>query len=249
MAKTRDQFVTIIADALGKSQNATAISGSLLGTRCIDFLDWAHLRIGRAYSFNELNAVSDSVVATVADIKTYPMVTGTNNLGLTRPKDIESIIILDSQNSRKLRRWGVRRFDTQYPRPENYASGKPSIYIRHGMNVSLHRIPDAAYDLLIRYPQWAEAMTSSSQSSSYENKDDLIIAGAILEGYLHFEEYNDAAIWAERFKGLLHECIMAEGNMDWEPEAVPMTKAGFESGEPWIDPFGTSDDPLHNFPS
>ena len=237
MAKTRDQMVTIIADALGKSASATALSGALLSDRCIDFLNWGQQRIARSYNFHELNALN-TTAALVIDIKTYPLVTGTYNLGLIRPKDITSIKLMDSQNSFKLERWSDRKFDRFYPRPENFASGIPSLYIRWGNSVEIFRIPNLAYSLNIRYPQWPSDLTSGSQSSDYEYKDQLIIASAILEGYLHFEEYNDVQIWAQRFLGLLSDSIKAVGDMDWEPQAEEfMSRGGYSSGEPWIDPY------------
>jgi hypothetical protein len=177
------------------------------------------------------------------------MVTGTSNLGLTRPKDIESIRLIDSANSKTLRRWGRRKFDRRFPYPENYSEGRPSIYIVHGRNVEFFRIPDAAYTLHIRYPQWPEEMSTGSSTSVYEYKDQLIITSGILEGYLHFEEYKDVEVWAARFLGQMAEAIKAEGDMDWEPEAEEFSygRGGHLSGEPWLDPYGDSNDPLSGY--
>lgn len=248
MAKTRNQMVTIVADALGKSQNASAISGALLGDRCVDFLNWGQDRISRAYSFDELDAIQESA-ATVTDVKRYPLITGTNNLGLTRPKDISSIRLMDSENSWKLERWSDRKFDKFYPRPENFASGRPRLYIRWGNNIELFKIPDAAYTLHIRYPQWASELSSASSTSDFQNKDQVIITAGILEGYLHFEEYASAEVWLQRFLGLLSDSIRAEGDTDWEPQAdsFNMSKGGYTSGEPWIDPYGSPSDPLSGY--
>ena len=248
MAKTRDQMVTIVADALGKSQSATAVSGALLSTRCVDFLNWGQDRICRAYSFDELDILNESA-ATVASVKVYPLTTGTNNLGLTRPKDISSIRLIDSENSIKLVRWSDRKFDRVYPRPANFATGRPRIYIRWGSNLEFFKIPDAVYSLAIRYPQWAAELSSTSSTSSFEYKDQLIITSGILEGYLHFEEYNDADVWLQKFLGLLSDCIRAEGDTDWETQAdeFSMKRGGYYSGEPWIDPYGQESDPLHSY--
>ena len=248
MSKTRDQMVTIVADALGKSRNASAISGALLGDRCVDFLNWGQERIARAYSFDELNANQESAV-TVVSVKRYPLVTGTYNLGLVRPKDITSIRLIDSENSRKLRRWNDRKFDTRFPRPENYSTGRPSIYMQHATNLEMFRIPDAAYSLYIRYPQWPIDLALSSSSTAYEHKDQLLITAAILEGYLHFEEYNDVTVWTQLFIGRLSDAIKAEGDLDWEPQAEEFSsgRGGYSSGEPWLDPYGGVNDPLRGY--
>lgn len=249
MAKTRTQMTTIIADALGKSRSAAAISGALLEDRCVDFLNWAQQRTARHYGFHELNALQESA-ATVDTVKTYPLVTGTNNLGLTRPKDITTIRLIDSENSRKLTRWNHRKFDLKFPYPTNYSTGRPTLYIRWGNSLEMFRIPNDAYTLYIRYPQWASDLDTAAQTSDFENKDQLLISGAILEGYLHFEEYEDAKIWYERFLGQLTDAVRAEGDIDWEPQAEEFSilPGGYTSGEPWLDPYAASGDPLYNYP-
>jgi len=247
MSKTASQMVTIVADALGKSSNAAAISGALLGDRCLDFLNWGQQRMARYYSFHELNTIQESA-ATVADVAKYPLVTGTNNLGLTRPKDIQSVRLIDGENSRILTRKSPRWFDQKYPFPSNFESARPNIYIRWGNNLELFKIPDAAYDVYIRYPQWAEDLTAASTATQFENKDQVLISAAILEGYLHFEEYNDVPIWLARFLGLLQDSVKAEGDIDWEPEAMEFRgQGGYAVGEPWLDPYATTGDPLYNY--
>lgn len=245
---TRDEFVTEICDVCGKSTAASSVSGATLQTRVRSYLNWAQKRIARFYSFHELNAVQESA-ATVADIKRYPLITGTNNLGLTNPKDIFSIRLQDSENSRTLIRWSQRKFDRKFPRPENYSTGRPRIYTRWGSNVEMYRIPDAVYTLHIRYPQWPTVFSTGSQTSDYENKDQLIITGGILETYLALEEYKDAEVWYARFIGQLRDAVHAEGDVDWEPQAEPFESVvGYRSGSPWLDPYGGEGDPLYGFP-
>lgn len=248
MAKTIAQMIPIITDALGKSQNASAISGALLSDRCLDFLNWGQQRIARFYSFHELNEINESA-ATVTSVSRYPLSTGTNNLGLTRPKDIQSIRLIDSQNSRVLTRKSVRWFDQKLPLITNYSDARPHIYVRWGNSLEMFRRPDAAYTLYIRYPQWATELTASSTSTDFENKDQLLICMAILEGYLHFEEYDDAAVWLQKALGLLTDAVHAEGDIDWEPQASAMSTqpGGYTSGEPWLDPYASMGDPLYGY--
>jgi hypothetical protein len=248
MAKTRAQMVTIVGDALGKSTNATAVSGATLGDRCVDFLDWGGQRIARAYNFDELNATLETAV-TVASVKTYPMITGTNNLGMVRPKDITSIRLIDSQNSRQLTRKSQKWFDQRFPLPTNYATGHPSLYIKFGNQLELFRIPDAAYSLYTRYSQWPSLLSTTSSTSDFDTKDQLLITSAILEGYLHFEEYEDVKIWMALFIGRLGDAVRTTGDMDWTPERELFTssQAGYISGEPWTDPYSTPGDPLYGY--
>ncbi len=247
MASTRDEFVTEICDTVGKRVSAIAISGATLQTRVRTYLNWAQQRIARFYSFHELNALQTSA-ATVDTIKRYPLVTGTNNLGLTRPKDISSIRLIDDAYSRKITRWSTRKFDAKYPYPAQYTTDRPSIYIRDGNNVEFFKIPNGIYTLHIRYPQWATELITGSQSSDFEDKDQLITTAGVFETYFALEEYNDAKIWYSKFLGQLRDAVRATGDIDWEPQADPHGGEDYQSGEPWIDPFGGVGDPLFNYP-
>lgn len=246
---TCTQIVTEICDVVGKRVGASAPSGTALQSRVVNYLNFGQRRIARMANFDELCALNEGA-ATVASVKTYPMSTGTNNLGLTRFKDFASIRLIDSENSRKLERWSYRKFDEKYPRPENFATQRPTIYTRWGSNVILFRIPDAAYTLHIRYHQWPSDMSLGSGTSDFSDKDELLIAAGALETFLALEEIADAAIWLKRFEGLMEKARVDDTyEPDWSPEAEPMSGSKEpESGSPWSDPSGSPQDPLYGFP-
>ena len=247
MALTRDGFVTEICDVVGKKESASAVSGTSLQARVRTYLNWGQKRIARAYSFHELNNLKDDS-ATADGVKRYPLTSGTNNLGLAGVKDIRSIRLIDSENSRKLDRWNYRKLDKRFPYPTNYAEARPSIYARDGNNLEMFRIPDAIYTLYIRYSKWPTDFITGGQTSDYENKDELIITAGILETYLALEEYADAAVYLKKFIGELDDAIDVEGDVDWEPEAEPHDEGPrYRSGEPWLDPFGDIMDPLYGY--
>jgi hypothetical protein len=235
---TRLQIVTEICDIVGKGMGASAVSGGLLQNRVVTYLNWGQRRIANHYSFYELQQTSETPT-TVADVKTYPLESGTNNLGLSRVATVNSVRLIDSENSRKLDFWHYRRFDKTYPRPENFVSARPSIYTRWGNNLILFKIPNAAYSLHIRYGQYANNLDSDGQRHDFgEDKDQLILTAGVLETYLALEEYTDAKIWYELFLGRLTDAVKAEGDDDWEPEAQEFRSgSGYTSGEPWIDPY------------
>lgn len=249
--KTQAQFLTIIGDGLGKSLNATSLSGALLQNRLIDFLNWGQERICRAYNFDELNILNTSVM-TIEGQLSYPII-GSSGGGwnLTLPKDIESIRLIDDQNSIKLERFHVRKFDQKFPYPTNFAFQDPRIYCLRGLNVELFRIPDQAYSLYITYPAWPTPFTiaNTTQVSDFYYKDQLIITASILEGYLHFAEYDQVKVWEAEFQLKLKEAIHAEGDIDWEPHASEFksAKGGYQSGEPWLDPYASGMDPLYGY--
>ena len=244
-------MTTEICDVVGKSTAALAVSGATLQSRVqSNYLNFAQRRIAKSYDFYELQSKNITAV-TVANIKTYPLETGTNNLGLTSVKNIRSIVLIDGTNterSRKLEFWNYRRFDDRFPRPENYPTDIPTIYTREGDNLELFKIPDAIYTMNIRYNKWPTVFTTGSQVSDYSNKDELIITAGVLETYLALEEYSDAAIWMQRFLGQLKDSILEDQDPDWEPQAQPFRTDKFSpSSAPWRSASGNDQDPLWGY--
>jgi hypothetical protein len=246
---TRLQLVTEICDIVGKSTSASSVSGSSLQTRVQNYLNFAQRRIARAQNFSELLDWKTNA-ATVASVKRYPLETGTNTLGLTNPKDILSVLIIDSENSRRLEPIGYRSFDRKFPRPENYSEGRPSYYLRYGEYLELFRIPDDVYTVSIRYSKWPTVLSNDSQVSDFTGKDELLIAAGVLETYLALEEYTDAATWMQKFMGLLRDSVLDESEPDWGPVAETFGKNAVPIiGEPWASPEGYVDDPLYGYNS
>lgn len=248
MALTGSEFITEVADTVGKALGATSRSGVLMQDRILKFLNFGQERIARTFSFDELKVIKTDG-ATVADVKRYPLESGTNNLGLTGVKDIESLKFMDGANSRKLINMSARKFDAFFPRPENFSTGRPSMYVRYQREVELFKIPNDAYTLETRYSTWATALANDATVSDFLHKDQLLITSAVLETYMALEEYADAKVWFQRFLGQLSDAVKVEGLVDWEPQAdssglgvIPM------SGAPWVDPYGDPSDPLYGFP-
>lgn len=241
----RGQIVTEACDIVGKSVSGAAVSGATLQSRVQTYFNWAQTRIARYHSFHELNTYTDSASFT-SGTKRYTFTT----LGLTRPKDIGSIILLDTYNSRRLVRWNRVKFEKKVPRPENYSNQRPRIYTRLGNAIEVFYIPDATYTARIVYPQWPTALSSDASFSDFENKDQLLVFATVMETYLALEEYQDAAVWLPKVMGLLNDAKLAEGDIDWEPQAAPINivDPGNVSGSPWTEAGSVPDDPLYGYP-
>ena len=246
---TRDQIVTEVCDIVGKSVSGLAISGATLQTRVRTYLNWAQQRIARHYNFRELTTIYESATFS-SSVKRYPFSSGTNNLGLTRVKDIGSIILIDAYNSRRMTRYGRPQFEKKIPRPENYANNRPYIYVVIGQAIEVFPIPDATYSTRIVYHQWPTAFASSGQTSDFENKDQLLVVSTVMETYLALEEYQDASVWYNKMLGMLIDAVKAEGDVDWEPQAEPFgpIMGNTVSGTPWTEAGATPDDPLYGYP-
>lgn len=261
MALTRLQIATEICDVVGKKSTAASVSGTALLDRISTmYLNFAQRRIARAYSASELMQIR--IAATAVGVKTYPLTTGNSNLGMERVKDIHSVRLIDSENSRTLVCWSQRKLDEVFPRPENFTVQRPVIYSWYGNSLELFRIPDAVYPLWIRYSQWAQDLIADGQYSDFQNKDELLIAAGVLETYLALEEYTDAKIWEGRYLSLLAAAKATDNEeVNWAPEAEPTTTGnapvtgnpyqntnGYTEGVTSINAsFGDPGDPLYGY--
>ena len=191
--------------------------------------------IAEVQNFDDLLVTDLTSAKTVDGQKRYHLVT---DWLLTRPKDILSIILHDDFNSRKLDSVQVQSIDKTVAYPEGYAEGKSELYTKVGDYVELIRIPDAVYDLYVRYYQWPLVLTTDDAECSYTNIDSTIIALSrdifiSLRGGLPLD-------YVAKAKGYLK---IASGDDRTSPDDLPIAR-GFNSsgkvkytGEYWNNPY------------
>lgn len=129
--------------------------------------------IARVHDFEELIVLDTTSAATVDGTKRYHL---TTDLLLTRPKHIYSIVLHDDSNSRKLTPVPYAELDDKVPYPEQLGEQKPKWYTRQGDYLEFIPIPDAAYDLYIRYSQWPLTLTEAADICSYTQLTGQIVA-------------------------------------------------------------------------
>lgn len=191
--------------------------------------------IAEVHDFDDLLVTDTTSAKTVASQKRYHWVT---DWLLTRPKEILSIKLMDAFNSRKLDSIATQHMDRIMPYPEGYTTGKSEAYNRQGDYIELLRIPDAAYDLAIRYYQWPLVLTSDTHECSFTNIDTSVIALArdiflALKGMQPLDSIAKARAYLQT--------AIADDNIS--PDAMPIAR-GFQSGgktkytgEYWNNPF------------
>lgn len=248
MGMTRLQITTEICDTVGKNLGASSLSGLELKERVEKYyLNWAQRRIADHYSFYELQKLKDDAT-TVANVNTYPIESGANNLGLTDCAMVNSVRLVDGAYSRKLDFWHYRKYDQWYPNPEQFTPDRPRIYTRWGNDLIFFKIPREAFTLKIRYGRYPTELTSDGQFHDYgQDKDMLMVTVGVMQTYLSLQEYRDATIWYEIFLGQVQDAVRSERDDDWEPQAEPTGRPAYMPGEPWIDPFGSAGDPLYRY--
>jgi len=184
--------------------------------------------------FPELFVRDETTATTVAETKSYHLV---DDLGLTRPKSIFNILLIDNGNSRKLIPQTPAEMDLRSPYPENSTSGVPSYYALRGMYVEFYRIPDDAYDLRISYQQWPAELTDDDDESPFEHLDQqtVFLSKDIANSYMG-GDYLDFQAKAKQYLG------MGLGNRLDRRDEVLCAKP-FEIsrrsplGEYWVNPF------------
>ena len=172
---------------------------------------------------------------TVGGVKTYHI---EDDLGLTRPKDIDSIVLSSEGQSRKLIYVPPKELDSKIPYPERFSEGKSRWYTQYGKNIELFRIPNDAYSLYIRYSKWPAPLSDGTDESPLDTQYDHLIvflskdiANAYLNGeYINFTERTAAFIKLAKDEN--------ETRPDQTLVAKPFEMSPHETvGEPWLNPF------------
>jgi len=190
--------------------------------------------IARVQDFDELKVLDTTNAETVVDQKEYSL---TDDLGLTRPKDIYTIRLINGSSSRKLGYKPPREWDEVVPYPEGLGSSTPTVYTRRGGKIELYPIPSDVYPLYVFYSQWPAELVDDNDEPEFEDLDDVIIAlgmdiaTASLEGY--------SSDWTTRAVEYLSGSVKEDRSRpDREWVARPFNPSGVGwMGEYWKDPF------------
>lgn len=214
-AMTQDEAVQEVANIIGRDKTSLSADGATTyEARIKQWLYWSHLTMARLYAFPELDA--DPVTYTLTlDQHVYTF----NSIGLTRVRQILGVSIINGTSSKKIPQILARTFNEDHPYITGDSSQMPSEYTIYGRRIELWRKPDSAYSMVVRYNQLPADYTSGSAASSYLNKDDVIIAGAVTHAYISLQELEDAKYWARVFEARFQTVVGPEIDPgDWEPE-------------------------------
>lgn len=230
-------FKTEILAGLGNRTES-----SLSDARLVNGLNMAQSRIDRAYAFSEMAQVS------------FASMNFTGNPALDkflvpppRLRSIHSFVLLDTSagvsslgQSQKVTERPWRWFDKKYPAPEWLPPGWPAEYCRWGRYIVMAPSPFQAFTAQLRWMSFATPFTTSgmSQSSDFENKDDLLISWALA----YFHKILGRADRATYFEGLakeqLDEAIDKDDDRPDIEVATELSSGGdAASGAYWQQPF------------
>jgi len=247
MALTGAQFITKVLNRINRDGTEVLADGSTtISDLILDFLNDTQLRLARLYSFPELDLIDKTTWDTVADTKTYTYNTIFGSTNGPKVMKILDIVLEDDTASRKLKQLSYRKIDRLNPYPEGNTSRKPVAYIDFKEQVELYPIPDDAYDMHVRASLYPTDLANDATASELLNKDDLIIAGTLVEWFNYNRDTQEAMRWKAILRDKLREVIGIENQSpDWSPG-----HEGFNAGDTYLpgdyhlDPF-VMDDPSY----
>ncbi len=170
---THEQLRDEVREHMG---NRTDITDAKLTTA----LNLSQVRMARMHDFRELQTTETGTL-TFADVPaTDKFVNFSTILSSGTIDDVISFILHDgttTSRSRKLERWTPRQLDQLVPNSAlaSVSTFLPEYYIMWNDKFELYRIPDQAYSYIVRLIVRPIALTTDSQTSDFEDSDDLLI--------------------------------------------------------------------------
>ena len=167
---------------------------------------------------------------------TYEFSTVANQADYTKPNGI----IIDLRRKSgvlygvKLVRLPVRYYDRLVPDPSKYTPWKPTHYIEFGNTISLWRVPDGAYDLVLRYQKEPATLVNDADATEASQLDPIVVSFATHHGFAALNEPTLMAVWYRRAKSQADDLWLKVSRF---PDAVTHREANWPTGEYWANPF------------
>lgn len=222
MATTVSTFKTRIRKRLGER---TSLDDFL-----IEFLNTAQTRVARRHRFSDLRARNTTFSLTASTrLYNYADVA-------TDCKTILSITLEDK--AVKIGHAPLEIFDAWIPDPTDESEAEPQWwYPASKTQFGFHPVPDTTYTAWIRYTSWASTLSADTDTVSYEDIDDVILYGALVEAYAALQEWEDVQNADALFEQRLRE---AASNDMRQPDHFlvlgqyrPPGERHVEQGDPW----------------
>lgn len=227
-AMTQAEMVTEVANIIGRDKTSYSTDqATTYETRIKQWLYWSHLTMARLYAFPELDQDPfTSTMSTLTNIYTFATL-GMDNI---RMRQVLSVTLRNGTQSWKMKQKLFRTFEEDHPNVDADSAGQPRFYTLYGRRMEFWQRPDTAYTVRVRANYYPTDFASSSDASVYLNKDDTIIAGAVVHAYLSLQETEDAASWGKVFGTRMQTAVGPNMDpQDWEPEGRAFD---YQSGRP-----------------
>lgn len=237
---TLEDFQEEVLAGLG---NRTENDRTITLARVVRALNLAQSRITRSYAFSEMAEVAYAQM-------NFTGVSGVDKF-LVPPSNIRTIhsfVLLDTSagvsslgQSKKVVEKPWRWFDQRYPAPEWLPPGWPSVYARWGRFIVMAPAPFLQFTAMLRYIKAAAPFVSTllTQTSDFENKDDILINYALGYFFKTLGRPDRATYFESLAKEQLDEAIDKDDDRpDIEVSRDIDSGGGLTTQGPyWADPF------------
>jgi len=204
------------------------------------WVNTAQERIARVHNWRELRQTTDITLGFTGVAATDKVLDFNALLG-TNFRAVHNFVIEDGAESLKLERLGPDQFDEIIPLPEYFATGRPTIYtVWTKTETLLHKVPDEAYTARIRWHKWPTALSSGSDVTDFDRKDDLILHLTLSFAFALYRAEESAMKHFGIYQSILKESIGEDANNPDLQVVRPnfLVKGGRVMGsEYWNDPF------------
>lgn len=230
--------VEVLAGLGNRTENQTITTA-----RLVSGLNLAQARISRSYDFSEM---ADTAFAQM----NFTGTPGIDKYLIPPPnvKTIHSFVLLDTSagvssmgQSRKVVEKPWRWFDYRFPAPEWLPPGWPEIYARWGNFIVMAPAPFLQFTAQLRFIKHHTpfAVADTTQSSDFDNKDDVIINYTLGYFFKTLGRADRAAYFEGLAKEQLDEAIERD---DTRPDIevsrdVDGMSGGAGQGAYWANPF------------
>lgn len=207
-------------------------------TRIDRFLNLAQTRMTRRHRFGELDVTEEYIhtfTGTAADDK----VIAWSDLTNSNIRGVYSFRVVDGANSQKLTYIPFRLWDRRIPRPESRGTARPDFYTQYSKQFELYPIPGQTYTMILRLATWPTSLTSASQKSDLDEKDDALIAMACYLAFRSLKNKAAADEWLVEY-GIAMAAAGLEDQDNPDYDAVPPNRGDEYINEYWADPFQRS---------
>lgn len=177
-----------------------------------------------------------------ATVSSYPLISGSYNLGLIRPigSGFYSIKLNDGSNWRQPLTLVLSNKWDENIVVGSSSSGLPTRYTIWGRTAYLDPTPDDAYAFKVRYIQYPTPIDDDSTVVQLESLDQILVAATTGFCWATWEEPKLSQYWLSLASNMAKEFIGTErGDFNFLPFSAAMTKEG-SGGDYWADPFVSS---------
>lgn len=234
---TNQQMQEEVAEILGNRDELTVATGS----RMERYLNFAQIQIARG----EVRRGGKTLKVFWEELETED-----NTLSIAKsaqtiafPADLRyslSLVLEDGDTSVKLRYLTPQKFDERFPKAQDAAASfterQPIWYTHWAKSWEVWPVSDAAYDITARYGKWPTPLSTLSQKSDLDKKDQLLIQLTAADLWAAFGNTERSTthfnIFNAKFEQAVADALDKPGRV-----LLPDFELGEPLGEYWRDPF------------